>query len=121
MPQAGFFPVQIATLNSRHVLNFSGQPLKLADLTGASLKRLGAHAGLAGSGNYAVTQKWSAAIHAHPERVDGFIYMSRQLNTEKAVVLFDRSRSKIAIASKVALTACPGFARAAVNLGIIAS
>jgi hypothetical protein len=45
--------------------------------------------------------------------------MSRHLNTEKAVILFDRAKPKIKIASATKLTAVRGFSAAAKMLGIV--
>jgi hypothetical protein len=114
----GRFAVHPHTIAGRFVLGFSGSPLRLADLTGASLKRLGGHAGLSGNASYRLPQRWSQALHRHPDQVDGFIYMSRHLNTEQAVVLFDRAASRIRMATAVPLPSCPGFAHAARMLGI---
>jgi hypothetical protein len=114
----GIFRVHPDSIASRHVLHFEGEPLRLADLTGASLKRMGGHAGLSGSASYRLPQRWSQAVHAHPEQVDGFVYMSRHLNTERAIVLFDRAGGRIRMASSTPLPEYPGFAQAATLLGI---
>lgn len=73
--------------------SFSGGPIRLADLTGAALSRLRAHAEISGTPVYDVTMLWSRAIFDHPETVDGFQYMSRLYTNRKAVVLFDRGTS----------------------------
>jgi hypothetical protein len=69
-------------------------PIRIADLTGAALNRLGAHAEISGTPIYDVTMLWSRAIFEHPDRVDGFQYMSRLYTNRKAVVLFDRGSSQ---------------------------
>lgn len=56
------------------------------------LKRLSGHADLSGTASYAVTQQWSLAVYRNPLNFDGFVYMSRHLNTERAVILFKSSR-----------------------------
>jgi hypothetical protein len=114
----GAFRVHPDSIASRHVLHFDGTPLRLANLTGASLKRLGGHAGLSGTASYRLPQRWSQAVHAHPDRVDGFVYMSRHLNTERAIVLFDRAGEKLHLTAATPLIACPGFVSAARELGI---
>ena len=76
----------------RQVLRFGGRPLRLADMTGVHLKRLGGDGSLSTMMPYQVPQSWSLAIHQHPARVDGFLYMSRHLNNERAVIVFDRAR-----------------------------
>lgn len=119
MPSSGKFTIAQATLDERYVLRFQGQKLKLANLTGASLKRSGGHADLGGSIDYSITQQWSLAVHNHPSTFDGFIYMSRHLNTDKAVVLFDRAKLKIRILDASKLFEFKGFASAAKKLGIV--
>lgn len=83
---------------NRWVLRFDGRPLTVAVLTGAHLKRLGGEGALSTVVPYDVPQQWSLAVHEHPARVDGFIYISRHLNTEQAVVLFERAKSKLKVA-----------------------
>ena len=48
------------------------------------------------------------AVHQHPEAVDGFLYMSRHVNTDRAVVLFDRARPKLTRARYTAFIDYPG-------------
>jgi hypothetical protein len=114
----GMFRVHPERIASRHVLRFDGAALRLADLTGASLKRLGGHAGLSGTASYRLPQRWSQALHRHPAMVDGFVYMSRHLNTERAIVLFDRAGGRIRMVEATPLIQYPGFAQAARELGI---
>lgn len=89
----GRFDVPLIEL-ARHVLRFSGRSLRLADMTGVHLKRLGADGSLSTIMPYQIPQAWSLAIHQHPASVDGFLYMSRHLNNERAVVVFQRASSK---------------------------
>lgn len=112
------FMVELAVLQARFVIRYTGQPLLLADLTGAALRLLGGHAGLSGTPSYRTTKAWSAAIHAHPDKVDGLLYMSRHKNDEKALVLFDRCARKLSMASAAPLTTDAGFGDAATLLGI---
>lgn len=114
----GRFPVDSSIIKARFVVRFVGEPLLLADLTGTALKRLGGHAGLTGTPSYATPKRWSAAIHAHPDNVDGFVYMSRHLNDEKAFVLFDRARHKLRMAAATPLHLHPAFGQVATDLAI---
>lgn len=114
----GRFLVHPDSIASRFALGFDGRLLTLADLTGASLKRLGGNAALSGNASYRLPQRWSQAIHRHPDEVDGFLYMSRHLNTEQAVVLFDRAGPAIRLVSATPVPSCTGFAAAAAQLGI---
>ena len=106
-------------LSSRRVLNFAGAKLRCANLTGEHLKKLGGHADLAGTVDYAVTQQWSLAVFNNPGNFDGFVYMSRHLNTGMAVILFDRAAPKIRLATVSSLLGTTGFAAAARMFGII--
>jgi hypothetical protein len=117
-PKRGHFQIHPDLITSRYVVHYKGGSLTLANLTGADLKRLGAHSELTGTSFYKKPQKWSKAIYDHPDQVDGFVYMSRHLNTEKAVVLFDRAIAKIKMDKAVPLPTYPGFAKAARLLGI---
>lgn len=69
----------------------STRDLKLADLRGFGIKRLGvSRAELLESGPpaYAETAPWGRALHAHPENVDGMVWVSRQHDMSQSVVLF---------------------------------
>lgn len=117
-PRNGSFHVNVATIESRYVVRFEGEPLVLADLTGASLKRIGGHAGLTGESSYSTTKKWSTEIHGHADQVDGFLYMSRHKNDEKAVVLYDRAADKLHMREATPLHKHPEFGQVGTDLGI---
>ncbi|WP_053063929.1 RES family NAD+ phosphorylase [Caballeronia mineralivorans] len=98
--------------------SFSGAPVRIADLTGAPLSRLGAHAEIS-TPVYDITMLWSRAIFEHPDAVDGFQYMSRLYTNRKAVVLFDRGTSgAIAKASSVPLYRHSRYASVVKDLAI---
>lgn len=120
-PQRGYFIVERSIIMSRYLIGFTGSMLVLADLTGAELKRMGGHAGLSGTASYSTTKKWSAAIHSHPDQVDGFIYMSRHKNDETAVVIFDRAAHKVRMTFATLLSAHPDFGQIAADLYIRSS
>ena len=117
-PKLGYFFVEPALIGQVFVVEFTGSPLTLLDLTGAELRRMGGHAGLTGTSHYRTPQNWSSAIHGHPDQVDGFTYMSRHMNDEKAAVLFDRARSKLQMAAATPLASHPDFGSVATNLYI---
>ncbi|MES2742106.1 MAG: RES family NAD+ phosphorylase [Pseudomonadota bacterium] len=122
LPVDGEFRFSMAALELRHVHRFSGSMLRLLDLTGTMLKRLSGHADLAGTATYALTQQWSLAVFRNPLNLDGFVYMSRHLNTERAVILFDRAATKIhSKPSPLLLPDTPGFAAAAAAFNIVAA
>jgi hypothetical protein len=120
-PQRGFFIVERSIIMSRYLIEFAGNTLVLANLTGAELKRMGGHAGLSGTDRYSTTKKWSSEIHRHPDQVDGLIYMSRHKNDERAVVIFDRAAHKVCMTSATRLSAHPDFGQTAADLYIRSS
>ena len=93
MPQDGAYKIAAEELLTTYVHEFDGPDLWLANLTGTHLNRLGGNGELSATPDYSIAQIWSGALYAHREGVDGFLYMSRLVNTEQAVVLFDRGRS----------------------------
>jgi hypothetical protein len=117
-PIHNHFMVGLAVIQARFVIRLTGETLILANLTGAALRKLGGHAGLSGTSSYATTKAWSAAIHAHPDAVDGLLYMSRHKNDETALVLFHRAAPKLAMASATPLSVHPDFGQVATQLGI---
>ncbi len=92
-PTDGRFQVPIAEIESRYVFRFLGPALRIANLTGTSLFVLGGNGELSGTTDYKLTQKWARAVYAHPDAVDGFLYMSRRVNDSLAVVLFERDKA----------------------------
>ena len=112
MPVEGAYQLTRAHFTDRYALYFGGAALHLLDLTGPLLKRLGGSADLAGTSDYALTQRWADAVHRNPARYDGFFYMSRHLNTRRAVALFDRAGHKIHLASYAPLASASGFRKA---------
>jgi hypothetical protein len=92
----GGFDIAVSELESRYVVRFDGtEKLQLANLTGAALKAIGLDGRISTITPYDIPQAWSAAIHAHPDRVDGIAYVSRHYNLGTAVVLFERGKSKV--------------------------
>lgn len=113
-----WFVVELAVIKRLYVVQFAGSPLILADLTGAELKRAGGHAAPGGASSYRTARKCSASVHAHPDRVDGFLYMSGHKNDEKAVVLFDRAARKLEVKDARLLHEHPCFGQVATELYI---
>ena len=77
IPEKGEFKIRQEEIDTRYLVTFAAGTdngtLKLADLTGQHLKRLGGDNSLSAEYPYDMTQRWSAAVHAHPDAVDGFI------------------------------------------------
>lgn len=122
LPVNGAFRIAPSRLESFYLHRFDGKPLLLADLTGAALKKFDGNADLAGHDpEYKKTQKWALAVFQNPASVDGFIYMSRHLNTEKAVILFDRAKPKVIAKKPNKLVKVAGFKAAATLFNIVAA
>lgn len=119
IPTQGRFDIAATELTGRYVLEFTGDKLKLANLHGTALKRMGGHGDLSGTHDYTITQQWALGVFQNLAQFDGFIYMSRHLNSGQAVVLFDRAKSKIRLQRSTQLIHYPGFAQAARLLGIV--
>lgn len=122
MPDNGTFEVAQSVMDCKHLVkiapNAAGHKLVVADLTGANLKRLGGDNAISSEVPYDQCQKWSAAVHAHPANVDGIMFVSRQLNDKKAVILFNRAASKLGAASYTKLAKARGLAKTMDKLGI---
>jgi hypothetical protein len=103
MPEGGHFVVPPDELESKHVVRFQGGTLKLAKLTGTALKRIVGSSEISTIFPYDLPQAWAVALHAHPEKIDGLLYMSKQVNDEQAVVIFNRARRKFKSASYTTL------------------
>lgn len=72
------------------------RPLRLINLHGPGLARLGATAEVTHGGlPYAAPQAWSAAIHAHPLAADGIAYKARHDDREICYALFDRAETAL--------------------------
>ena len=73
----------------------SSRPLRLVDLTGGGLARVGADARLC-SGEHRVARQWSRALWAHPSQPDGLLYPARHDPSRPCLALFDRARDAVA-------------------------
>jgi hypothetical protein len=119
LPEAGGFSVAVTEIESRWLVRFKGgNALKLADLTGAALKTLVGSGGISTIMPYDVPQRWAAALHAHPDAVDGLVYMSRHVNDERAVVVFDRAAARLGTPRYQPLAEARGALKALMNLRI---
>jgi hypothetical protein len=91
--------------------------LTLLDLTGVALKRLGLNNDVCASNDYTFTQELSRAVHEQLPGVDGIYYISRQLNTQPAAALFERSGLRCRGPAQ-ALAAHPDLARLMALFGV---
>jgi hypothetical protein len=91
--------VTLATLQSNYAAVATLQrPLRLANLTGHGLGALGIDQRVTGGDDYTLSGRWSMAIHAHRNGVDGLVYPSRHHNGRFSVALFERARDAVAFA-----------------------
>ncbi len=65
------------------------RPLRLVDLSGAGLARIGADARLV-SGEHGVARRWALALHEHPSHPDGLYYPVRHDPSRRGAAVFDR-------------------------------
>ena len=72
----------------------AGRPLRLIDLTGSGLSRIGADARLT-TGSHAIAQQWSRAMWAHAAAPDGITYRCRHDPARLSVALFDRTERSV--------------------------
>ncbi|MGH8701422.1 MAG: RES family NAD+ phosphorylase [Burkholderiales bacterium] len=75
----------------------AGQQLVLADLTGSGLVRLHVDGSISTAARYTVPRQWALALWKHPKRVDGIRYVSRFMNSQLAVALFDRCEHRLVV------------------------
>lgn len=93
--QGGYTFIPERELAKFSVVALSGSELELAVLSGVALKQLGGDGGICTVTPYSVPQAWSLALHSHPAKVDGLVYMSRHINDMESVVLFERAKGKL--------------------------
>ncbi len=75
------------------------RPLRLADLRGDGLARMGADAALTGGLDYELSRRWARAIHDHPRKPDGIAYRARHDPSRTCAVIFDRAAGALTAAS----------------------
>lgn len=78
---------QIARLEVR-------RQLRVVDLSGPGLRRLGADARLS-TGDYRIAQRWALALWQHPSHPDGLYWRSRFDPSRACVAVFDRAGDAI--------------------------
>ena len=65
--------------------------LRLVDLRGKGLARMGADAALTSGLDYELAQRWALAIHQHPDKPDGIAYLARHDPTRTSAAIFERA------------------------------
>jgi RES domain len=88
----------------------SAAPLRLVDLRGEGLARMGADATLTSGGDHELSRRWSWALHQHPRTPDGILYRPRHDPTRTSAAFFDRAAPRLTAARAGSLLA-PRHAR----------
>ena len=87
--------VSATELAKFEILTFSvSREVRVADLKGRWLNRLGTDANLFASTDYALTQEWSRQLMAHPQACDGVCYHSRKNPKKFTYALYDTAEAK---------------------------
>jgi hypothetical protein len=73
--------------------------LRLVDLRGEGLARMGADAELTSGTDYALSQRWALAIHDHKRKPDGIAYRARHDPARTSIAMFERVASELTAAS----------------------
>lgn len=71
--------------------------LRLVNLAGAGLARLGADARLTTGESYDPPHRWALAIHEHPKKPDGIVYTSRHDPSRLCAAIFDRASADLRV------------------------
>ena len=88
--------VSTAELRARGLSVVSAsRDLRLVDLCGEGLARMGADASLTGGYEYDLPQVWARAIHGHPRKPDGIAYRACHDPARTSAALFDRTASAL--------------------------
>ena len=74
------------------------RPLRLVDLVGPGLSRIGADSRLT-TGDYDLSQRWALALHEHPDQPDGLLYRSRHDPSRLCAAIFDRAAGALTATS----------------------
>ena len=123
LPEKEQFRIRPEEIETRYLATFAAGAdhgmLRRADLSGRHLKRIGGNNSLSADHPYDVTQQWAAAVHRHPANVDGFLFVSKQLNEKRAAVLFNRVKEKFDAPTYTLLTQARRLLQATKRLGIV--
>jgi hypothetical protein len=83
------------------------RPLRLVDLRGEGLARIGADAALTAGYDYGLAQRWAKALHDHRRRPDGIVYGARHHPTRTSAALFERVAPELSVVPMGAVDADP--------------
>lgn len=99
--------VSHAQLGARGLASATSRgPLRLVDLTGEGLRRIGGDGSIVSGLSYRSSQRWALAIYTHPSAPDGILYRARHDQALLAAAIFDRAATRI-VASPLGTLADP--------------
>jgi hypothetical protein len=78
--------------------------LRLVQIYGPNLARLGATAELATGSAYTASQQWSRGLWEHKDSPDGILYRSRHDDSAFCIALYDRAKNGLVPVSNYSLT-----------------
>lgn len=81
----------------------ASRPLRLVDLTGPGLARIGADGRLC-AGDRELAARWSSAFYNHKNQPDGIFYRARHDLDELCSALFDRAEPSLKVVETIGLT-----------------
>lgn len=84
----------------------SVRPLRLVDVTGPGLRRIGADGRLC-TGDHTQARLWALALWSHPDQPDGILYPARHDLSRKSVALFDRASGSVGVGAPRRLIELP--------------
>jgi len=97
--------VTVSALRTRGLARIEARrPLRLVDLTGPGLARLGADERLC-SGDYGSAQRWALALQRHPERPDGLCYRARHDPSRLCAAVYNRAAKSLKVVRLGSFTA----------------
>jgi hypothetical protein len=97
--QLGIHEIPIARIAARTFSQvLQSRPLRLVDLIGPGLSRIGADNRLTAA-SYDPSQRWSLVLHEHPDHPDGLLYRSRHDPSRLCAAIFDRAAGALTATS----------------------
>lgn len=98
-----------ADVKTRQVTTIQSESLTLLNLSGPLLAQLGLDGNFTTYPDYPWTRAWSLALWRHPIQADGLLYLSRFDPSQSCIVLYDRAKAKVSVASSGPVELHPGY------------
>jgi hypothetical protein len=94
--ELGYRYVSMSQLRATgHAMVGARRTLRLVDLTGPGLARIGADASLCTGRDVEVTKRWARAFYTHPDSPDGILYRMRHDPSQIGLAIFDRAEQEV--------------------------